>query len=178
MSREEHNMQEFIEAMEFYFVEVGTMSDGMYQVENPNLLKERAESGDEHASTVYDAYLENIDKEPPQFTTQNAFTDYVGCLIEETFGMYIDAIRGDLAEALIGALEEDLWYEAARLLAQITGLSFNFVSTAATVAQLVTSMIKKIPGTVLIKINQKVGWRLLTKFGEKGTVNLVKLVPN
>lgn len=36
---------------------------------------------------------------------------------------------------------------------------------------------KKLPGTVLIKINQKVGFRLLTKFGEKGAVNLVKLVP-
>jgi uncharacterized protein (DUF697 family) len=43
--------------------------------------------------------------------------------------------------------------------------------------KLATSMIKKIPGTVLTKINQKVGWRLLTKFGEKGTINLVKLVP-
>ena len=39
------------------------------------------------------------------------------------------------------------------------------------------AMLKKLPGTVLIKINQKVGFRLLTKFGEKGAVNLVKLVP-
>ncbi|WEG13347.1 EcsC family protein [Pullulanibacillus sp. KACC 23026] len=37
--------------------------------------------------------------------------------------------------------------------------------------------IKKIPGTVITKINQKVGFRLLTKFGEKGAVNLVKIVP-
>ena len=39
------------------------------------------------------------------------------------------------------------------------------------------SMIKKIPGTVLTKINQKVGFRFLTKFGSKGLVNLGKLVP-
>lgn len=38
-------------------------------------------------------------------------------------------------------------------------------------------LLKKLPGTVLTKINQKVGFRLLTKFGEKGIVNLVKLVP-
>ena len=38
-------------------------------------------------------------------------------------------------------------------------------------------MLKKLPGTVLTKINQKVGFRLLTKFGEKGVVNLFKLVP-
>lgn len=37
-------------------------------------------------------------------------------------------------------------------------------------------MIEKIPGKVLTKINQKVGFRLLTKFGEKGLINLGKLV--
>lgn len=37
--------------------------------------------------------------------------------------------------------------------------------------------IKKIPFAVIKKINQTVGFRLLTKFGEKGAVNLVKLVP-
>lgn len=37
--------------------------------------------------------------------------------------------------------------------------------------------INKIPGKVLISINKKVGFRLLTKFGEKGVVNFVKLVP-
>ena len=40
-----------------------------------------------------------------------------------------------------------------------------------------TNMLKKIPGAVLTKINQKVGFRLLTKFGTKGAVNLVKVVP-
>ena len=39
------------------------------------------------------------------------------------------------------------------------------------------NLLKKIPGEVLKKINQKVGFRLVTKFGEKGAVNLVKLVP-
>ena len=29
----------------------------------------------------------------------------------------------------------------------------------------------------MTKINQKVGFRLLTKFGEKGAVNLVKMLP-
>lgn len=40
-----------------------------------------------------------------------------------------------------------------------------------------TSMVKKIPGKVLTKINQKVGFRFLTKFGEKGLINIGKLVP-
>ena len=39
------------------------------------------------------------------------------------------------------------------------------------------NLIKKIPGEVLVKINQKVGFRFITKFGQKGIVNLGKLVP-
>ncbi len=39
------------------------------------------------------------------------------------------------------------------------------------------SMLKKLPGTILTKINQKVGFRLITKFGTKGVVNLAKMVP-
>lgn len=36
---------------------------------------------------------------------------------------------------------------------------------------------KKIPGRVLTAINQKVGFRLLTKMGSKGLINIGKLVP-
>lgn len=39
------------------------------------------------------------------------------------------------------------------------------------------NLIKKIPGTTLNKINQRVGFRFITKFGEKGLINLGKLVP-
>lgn len=39
------------------------------------------------------------------------------------------------------------------------------------------NLIKKIPGETLVKINQKVGFRFLTKAGEKGLINLGKLVP-
>ena len=38
-------------------------------------------------------------------------------------------------------------------------------------------VIKKIPGKVLTKINQKVGFRFITKFGSKGIVNLGKMLP-
>ncbi len=51
-------------------------------------------------------------------------------------------------------------------------------STGIKIANKVTTnMLKKLPGSVLTKINQKVGFRLLTKFGTKGAVNLVKVVP-
>ncbi len=37
--------------------------------------------------------------------------------------------------------------------------------------------INKVPGKVLIEINKRVGMRLVTKFGEKGAINLGKAVP-
>ncbi|THF82104.1 EcsC family protein [Cohnella fermenti] len=37
--------------------------------------------------------------------------------------------------------------------------------------------LKKLSGEVIKKINQKVGFRLLTKFGSKGVVNLSKAIP-
>lgn len=43
--------------------------------------------------------------------------------------------------------------------------------------KLAIEAIKKVPGKVLIEINKQVGFRLLTKFGEKGAINLVRLVP-
>lgn len=37
--------------------------------------------------------------------------------------------------------------------------------------------LKKLPGRVLIEINKKVGFRLFTKMGTTGTINLVKAIP-
>ncbi|MEH0825987.1 MULTISPECIES: EcsC family protein [unclassified Micromonospora] len=39
------------------------------------------------------------------------------------------------------------------------------------------SVIKQVPGRVLIQINKTVGFRLITKAGTKGVVNLTKLAP-
>ena len=38
-------------------------------------------------------------------------------------------------------------------------------------------LIEKIPGKILIEINKKVGFQLITKSGEKGVINLTKCVP-
>lgn len=43
--------------------------------------------------------------------------------------------------------------------------------------KITVNAIQKIPGKVLIKINQAVGFRLFTKFGSKGIINLGKMVP-
>lgn len=44
-------------------------------------------------------------------------------------------------------------------------------------SKLTQKAIQRIPGRVLIEINKRVGFRLLTKAGEKGVVNLMKIVP-
>lgn len=62
----------------------------------------------------------------------------------------------------------------------LAGISIGDICKQAGVVftnKLTTSLIKKIPGTVLTKINQKVGFRFVTKFGTKGIVNLGKAVP-
>ena len=58
--------------------------------------------------------------------------------------------------------------QAGNTLSKTTGqFAINF-STAA---------LKKLPGSVLTKINQAVGFRLFTKFGQKGLVNIHKAIP-
>jgi len=44
-------------------------------------------------------------------------------------------------------------------------------------SKLTQKAIQRIPGRILIEINKRVGFRLLTKAGEKGIVNLMKVVP-
>ena len=37
--------------------------------------------------------------------------------------------------------------------------------------------LRRLPGRIFIEINKRVGFRLLTKFGEKGMINLVRAIP-
>ncbi|KIR03977.1 hypothetical protein P261_02792 [Lachnospiraceae bacterium TWA4] len=62
----------------------------------------------------------------------------------------------------------------------LAGVSINGVIKQAGIQfgmKLANGLIKKIPGKVLTKINQKVGFRFITKFGTKGIVNLGKMIP-
>ena len=58
---------------------------------------------------------------------------------------------------------------AAKEILRDTGIKFT--------EKLALGAIKHIPGKTLTVINQKVGFRLLTKFGEKGVVNIGKALP-
>ena len=58
---------------------------------------------------------------------------------------------------------------AASQIVKSTGIKFG--------QRAAVSAIERIPAKALTAINQKVGFRLFTKFGEKGVVNFGKLVP-
>lgn len=62
----------------------------------------------------------------------------------------------------------------------LTGSAVNDVIKDAGIqigTKTLTAALKKLPGSALVKINQRVGFRLITKFGEKGVINLGKLIP-
>ena len=39
------------------------------------------------------------------------------------------------------------------------------------------SALKRLPGKIFIQINKAIGFRLLTKFGEKGAINVGRAIP-
>jgi len=62
----------------------------------------------------------------------------------------------------------------------LTGTSMANIAKSAGInigKKIVTAQVKRIPGTALTKINKAVGFRLITKFGSKGAINLGKAIP-
>ena len=62
----------------------------------------------------------------------------------------------------------------------LVGVSVNqlFKQAGVKVGQKVAyKAIEKLPREIFTKINQKIGFRFITKFGEKGVINLGKLLP-
>lgn len=82
--------------------------------------------------------------------------------------------------AYMGGYEIDSDQVQTIVYACLAGVAVNQIikKTGAIFGEKVAiNLIKKIPSSVLTKINQKVGFRLITKFGEKGLINLGKMVP-
>lgn len=77
------------------------------------------------------------------------------------YDVQTDEVRSLVLITLLGSSGAALLSEAGVQVAQKSALA----------------VLKKLPGKTLIEINKKVGFRLFPKFGEKGVVNLGKLVP-
>jgi hypothetical protein len=66
------------------------------------------------------------------------------------------------------------------IMAALVGDSLKDIAKASGIAigrGLAKSLIEKVPGRALIEFNKRVGFRLLTKAGEKGAINLMKGIP-
>ena len=72
-----------------------------------------------------------------------------------------DEVRSGILVALLGS--------AGAAVLRNTGVQVGQRSTAAA--------LQRLPGRVLTELNRRVGYRLVTKAGEKGVINLTKLVP-
>lgn len=92
------------------------------------------------------------------------------------------AIQAPMVGAIAKIYGHDLQDEQVRtmILLCMVGAAIEDVAKQAGIAvgnKVAIQALKALPGKVLSGINKKVGFRLLTKFGERGVVNLVKLVP-
>ena len=82
--------------------------------------------------------------------------------------------------AYMGGFDTDSDQVQTLVYACLAGISIDQIIKQAGIQfgnKLAMAMVKKIPGEVLTKINQKVGFRFLTKFGTKGVINIGKAVP-
>ncbi len=77
------------------------------------------------------------------------------------YDVHSEEVRSVIAVSLIGSAGVEAMSKA--------GVE---IGTKTAVAAL-----KRVPGAVLTKINKAVGFRLVTKFGTTGSINLVKVVP-
>lgn len=82
--------------------------------------------------------------------------------------------------AYMGGYDTDSDQVQTLVYACLAGISIDQILKQAGIQfgnKFVMAMVRKIPGEVLTKINQKVGFRFLTKFGTKGIINIGKTVP-
>ena len=99
--------------------------------------------------------------------------------VNVTSVMYVQ-MRMIAAVAQIGGLNIESDQVQTLVYACLTGQAITDIVKQAGIKvgeKFAVKAIEKIPGKVLLKINQKIGFRFVTKFGTKGIVNIVKLVP-
>lgn len=166
-----------------------------------NVCYEKVLEGIPNTKSPYDLASEYILKYPEDI--EKSYKNFVKWQIAKcTTSGFLTSLGGLITlPVAIPANLASVWYVQLRMIATIAIMggyepSDDMVRTLAYVClagtsvskmcrdvgvqftnKLTISMIQKIPGSVLTKINQRVGFRFLTKFGSKGLINLGKLVP-
>lgn len=161
---------------------------------------EKALQGIPNTKTCYDLASEYLRR---YSTPENAVKEFINWQVAKcTTSGFLTSLGGLITLPItLPANLASVWYIQLRMIATIaiiggydpisdevqtlayiclTGSSVTKICREAGIQftnKLTISMLKKMPGTMLTKINQKVGFRFITKFGSKGIVNLGKMVP-
>lgn len=165
-----------------------------------NICYEKAVDGLPTSKSCYALANEYLEKHK---TPERAIKEFIKWQVAKcTTSGFVTSLGGILTlPVAIPANLTTVWYVQLRMIATIavlsgfdptdddvrtlayiclTGSSATKVFKEAgitTVTKITKNMIGKIPGTVLTKINQKIGMRFITKFGTTGAVNLGKAIP-
>lgn len=140
----------------------------------------------QHNASIEDAAKDMINKQVIKCTTSGFITNLGGVItlpvaIPANVGsvMYVQMRMIACAAYMVGY---DVHTDQVQTLvyACLAGVSVMEVAKKAGIKigqKGLENLIDKIPGKVLIAINQKVGFRMLTKFGETGAINIGKAIP-
>lgn len=140
---------------------------------------------DKH-ETVEEAVCDMMDKQILKCTTSGMITGFGGLLTlpvavpaNVSSVLYVQ-MRMIACAAQMAGYDLDSDQTKTFVYACLAGISLNqMIKKTSIVAgqKVATKMIARIPGRLLTAINRRVGFRLVTKFGSRGVVNLGKLVP-
>ncbi|EHI69120.1 hypothetical protein ACVRY7_01990 [Streptococcus ictaluri] len=124
------------EELKFYFSEAGYLDDdGVYHVTNPELIKQKADSGSDEVQDLYDLYLS---RNAPIYYKSGR--DFIVCIARDYFGVYIDILNGNVISALQGYVLSQQWERAAFYFLQLIGKSTSKANIVATAGQLAVAV--------------------------------------
>lgn len=157
---------------------------GIPMISSP--IEKMADDYLQHNATVEDAAKDMINKQVIKCTTSGFITNLGGIItlpvtIPANVGsvMYVQ-MRMIACAAYMAGYDVHTDQVQTLVYACLAGVSVMEVAKKAGIKigqKGLENLIDKIPGKVLIAINQKVGFRMLTKFGETGVINIGKAIP-
>ena len=157
---------------------------GIPMISSP--IEKMADDYLQHNATVEDAAKDMINKQVIKCTTSGFITNLGGVItlpvtIPANVGsvMYVQ-MRMIACAAYMAGYDVHTDQVQTLVYACLAGVSVMEVAKKAGIKigqKGLENLIDKIPGKVLIVINHKVGFRMLTKFGETGAINLGKAIP-
>lgn len=142
----------------------------------------------DHRYGSHDARIDSLIRWQIAYCGSTGFTTGLGGLITLPVALPAGLAAAYIVQArMVGSIAHirgyDLEDERVRtlVLAELAGDAVVTQTVKAFGSQFAvktgTAMANKIPGKIFIEINKKIGYRLITKSGSKGLINVTKIVP-